>query len=186
MAALESKAGKIVAVEPVSENFSLLKDNVEANRLDNAILVKKAISKRSGLVQLYRGGTGTGGYRTRAGTEESRGAETCGSTTMKELMSEYSLSRVDFVKMDIEGAEFATVEDSSWLQIVDQIALEVHNAYGNYRKVVDILFKAGFEVTARKAYDLGCVYLYGAKRAPKFRTAAETIKALRDPVSIRV
>jgi FkbM family methyltransferase len=67
--------------------------------------------------------------------------------TIEELMSLYGFQHVDFVKMDIEGAEFDIFRDSvHWLDRVDNLAMEVHNAVGDPTQVIERLKQAGFRV----------------------------------------
>jgi FkbM family methyltransferase len=67
--------------------------------------------------------------------------------TVEELMKTYGLHHVDFLKMDIEGAEFSIFRDSvSWLDGVDNLAMEVHNRVGNPNEIIDRLQQKGFRV----------------------------------------
>jgi FkbM family methyltransferase len=65
-----------------------------------------------------------------------------------ELMGLYDLQHIDFLKMDIEGAEFAMFQDSApWLERVDNLAMEVHNKQGDPSEIIDRLRHAGFQVS---------------------------------------
>jgi FkbM family methyltransferase len=67
--------------------------------------------------------------------------------TIEELMQTYEFQRVDFVKMDIEGAEFDIFRDSvRWLDRVDNLAMEVHNTVGDPREIIQRLQEKGFRV----------------------------------------
>ena len=67
--------------------------------------------------------------------------------TVEQLMAAYGLQHVDFVKMDIEGAEFDIFRDSAgWLDSVDNLAMEVHRSSGNPELIIDRLQQAGFRV----------------------------------------
>jgi hypothetical protein len=69
------------------------------------------------------------------------------ATTIGEVMDKYGLEHVNFLKMDIEGAEFAIFADSlEWLKRVDNVAMEVHNDEGDPTGVVERLKEAGFKV----------------------------------------
>jgi SAM-dependent methyltransferase len=86
--------------------------------------------------------------------------------TVEELMNTYALQHVDFVKMDVEGAEFNIFRDSvRWLDRVDNLAMEVHNAYGDSAEIIDRLQQEGFRVKwldkagyPAEAHDAGYVY----------------------------
>jgi len=67
--------------------------------------------------------------------------------TVKEVMETYGLRHIDFLKMDIEGAEFAIFRDSAlWLDNVDNLSMEVHNSVGNPEEIILRLQQAGFQV----------------------------------------
>jgi len=67
--------------------------------------------------------------------------------TVEELMRTYGIKHVDFLKMDIEGAEFAIFRDSmQWLDDVDNLAMEVHNTVGDPTEIILRLPQKGFRV----------------------------------------
>jgi FkbM family methyltransferase len=67
--------------------------------------------------------------------------------TVDELMKTYGLHHIDFLKMDIEGAEFDIFRDSAqWLDAVDNLAMEVHHNVGNPAEIIDRLQQKGFRV----------------------------------------
>lgn len=52
---------------------------------------------------------------------------------------------VDFMKIDIEGAEFdILLNNQSWLKVVDNIAMEVHEQLGDPADIIDELSRQGF------------------------------------------
>jgi FkbM family methyltransferase len=72
--------------------------------------------------------------------------------SMPELMSTYQIDRVGLLKVDIEGGEFAVLadtEDLSWLQGVDQLALEVHRGFGDTAALIERLRRHGFAIDLR-------------------------------------
>jgi FkbM family methyltransferase len=67
--------------------------------------------------------------------------------TVEELMNIYGLQHIDFLKMDVEGAEFGIFRDSaSWLKGVDNLAMEVHNAVDDPTEIIHRLQQQGFRV----------------------------------------
>jgi Methyltransferase FkbM domain len=66
---------------------------------------------------------------------------------MDKLLAEFALDRVDFLKMDIEGSEFAVFTgDIGWLHKVNCIAMEVHTRYGDPAVLSDLFRSQGFRV----------------------------------------
>jgi FkbM family methyltransferase len=69
------------------------------------------------------------------------------SITVSELFARHRLERVDFLKIDIEGSEYALFDgDTDWLKIVRRIAMEVHFDFGDPDRLTEQLKQAGFEV----------------------------------------
>jgi FkbM family methyltransferase len=75
------------------------------------------------------------------------GFDTNLAISMSELMDLYGLDHIDFLKMDIEGAEFGMFHDTTpWLDRVDALAMEVHHAKGDPGEIVERLQQSGFRV----------------------------------------
>jgi len=101
--ALGEGARKVVAFEPDPQNVECLKRNFEeelgAGRL---VVVQKALWSSSGNLDLMRGLNSA----QSAVTERGHGlGEPVPATTIDEALKELKLDRVDFIKLDIEGAE---------------------------------------------------------------------------------
>ena len=112
-AKLVGNQGKVISFEPVPSNFELLKKNVEINGYTNVILVNKAVSNRNGNEKLYLSNLNPGD--TRLG---DFGKEFDKSIKVKTIrIDDYLDDDVDFIKMDIQGAEpFAIDGMTSLLQ----------------------------------------------------------------------
>jgi FkbM family methyltransferase len=68
------------------------------------------------------------------------------------IMASYLIDRIDLLKVDIEGGEFAVFdegEDLRWLERVDQMVMEVHPQWGDAVGLVDRLRRHGFSVEIR-------------------------------------
>lgn len=64
-----------------------------------------------------------------------------------ELMEKYDLQHIDFLKMDIEGAEFEMFRDATpWWERVDNLAMEVHRRSGDPAEIIGRLRQVGFQV----------------------------------------
>ena len=64
--------------------------------------------------------------------------------SMRRLLDKHQLSSVDFLKMDIEGSEFAVFREPDWLQRVRNLTMEVHFDHGTLRELCARLDEAGF------------------------------------------
>lgn len=109
------RARKVIAVEPLPRNFLNLRRNVKLNRLENVVLVNKAIAGRSGYGHLTQ--------EFLSSHLSSRGIP-CRTTTVDELLEELGVVP-DVVKIDIEGAEAYCI-GSRRLVKAREICVETH------------------------------------------------------------
>jgi FkbM family methyltransferase len=68
------------------------------------------------------------------------------------LMAAHGIDRLGLLKIDIEGGEFAVLaagQDLSWLERVDQLALEFHRDFGDPAALIEPLRQHGFVVDLR-------------------------------------
>lgn len=111
------------------------------------------------------------------------GSMTLQSVTVPELLDSYGVVRLSFLKIDIEGGEFALLRDAgAWLMRVDNIAMEVHRREGDVGALAGILRRCGFSVALTD--DLGAAatpdaaeYLY-ASRTGALHPALATLPPL--------
>lgn len=99
MSKLVGKNGKVYTFEPDPMNFEYLKKNVETNSLENVILVKKGLSDKNSREKMSRF-KGNAGGSTIVNYQNSNYFEIeCVS------LDDFTNEKIDFIKMDIEGAE---------------------------------------------------------------------------------
>lgn len=67
--------------------------------------------------------------------------------TVLEHMKSLQWDHLDILKMDIEGGEFEVFKDSSWLDRVDIVAMEIHETLGNPHVIFDPLKAHSFSVS---------------------------------------
>jgi FkbM family methyltransferase len=103
--------GRVLALEPDPLNYKAsvvnVASNYRINRLENIILIPAAISDQPGILQLSSEGAMGSSLTSIVGKHRGSLVDVeC--ITLQDLMFRYSLDRVDFIKMDIEGAELLT------------------------------------------------------------------------------
>jgi FkbM family methyltransferase len=134
---LVGDTGKVIAIEPHPRNFAFLKANVVLNNLRNVILINKAVSNYVGKGQLN--GIDTGAHLSRL---KGIPVEV---VTLDKLLYDLGITRVDVVKIDIEGQEKEALEGFQLITGVREIAIETHTKYYlNY--VTKYLMERGFKV----------------------------------------
>lgn len=105
-AQLVGDTGRVWAFEPDPDAFDLLRRNVELNGYKNVTLVPKAIGSTPGTLRLFRHPTNRGDHRIYDPGDEREAVEV-EVTTLDQYFAE--ASRVDLIKMDIQGAECAAI-----------------------------------------------------------------------------
>ena len=149
---------RVCAFEPNASAFELLARNVTQNHLENVEVWNAALSGEGGEVLFYSDKL--------AGVTASLhpNSPACDSTTVRALqLSPFIDSReIDFIKMDIEGAEqevIVEVSRSGRLRNIKQLAIEYHQLPGekcNMSTLLAELEDSGFNYRVRASLPSKC------------------------------
>lgn len=105
---LVGENGKVYAFEPDPTNFEILLKNIEINGFKNVIPVNKAVTNKPGKISFYINKRNTGDNRIRDFEGSSKKIEV-EAITLDDYFSDY-MGSVNFIKMDIQGAEGLALE----------------------------------------------------------------------------
>ena len=97
--------GQILSFEPGVWCFSILKHNIAINHLSNVLAFRLALSDRAGKARLYHNNGGPIGYSLGKGKGGGGDFEEIFTTTIDKVLVQEGVSKVDFLKLDVEGAE---------------------------------------------------------------------------------
>jgi FkbM family methyltransferase len=118
----------IVSLEPSRENFAILAMNVRD--YPNVIPLNMALGAAEGSVRLVDRGTGEVGFSTvqaPADCASPTPLHDIAVTTVPSLMQRFQASGVDFLKLDIEGAEHDLLKAApAWLGATRIVFAELH------------------------------------------------------------
>ena len=136
---------KIIAFEPDPFLFKYLKKNLKDNLIDNVEVIQKAVWHEETKLQFYHEKSDSGRLNLNEDSNISKidliEVETC-------LLSSYMEQEVDFLKIDIEGAESKVVEEISHnLKNVNKTFIESHsfkNTNQDLHNILKILFENNF------------------------------------------
>lgn len=115
----------IFGAEPDKENYELCKSNIAD--LDNCSVQQVAIWNNDGFVRYD--GIDMQSYAVIRQAEPGQ-ERTVASQTMQRFMKENNISYADYLKMDIEGAEYAVLlspGENNWLRKIRYLSVEIHN-----------------------------------------------------------
>ena len=139
----------VTAYEPEPETFAMLERNVAMNALAGVELVNAAVGDRLGTAVLY---TDASAGSISASLDAGWGGESSRTVQMVQL-SESIEAPVDFLKLDVEGAEYAVVRDlvaSGRIAWVREAVIEFHEVTtepDGVASLVEALQGAGMVVT---------------------------------------
>lgn len=139
---------KIITVEPLPDNFKVLKYNLRINSVKNAVLMSAAVSDKNGIKNLYlHPNKGQSGF--------IRYSDNTTKMQVKTVTLEKILESVDtkhlIMKCDAEGAEYKIFLNSTLklLSKFDGIIFEYHDDQ-KLAVIATYLEKAGFSVETKK------------------------------------
>ena len=111
-ARLVGEKGEVFAFEPEPNNFNLLKKNIEINNYKNVNLINKAASNKSGKIKLYIDDFNSGGHSLIAQIPNKQHIE-IESIKLDDFFD--TNKKIDFIKIDAEGAELEVLKGMSTL-----------------------------------------------------------------------
>lgn len=156
--------GLVIAVEPDQRNYSFLKLNVKVNKFNNVIPIRVALSNYEGKGLLFLSEKSCAHSLIRAEkvgfTAKSKEVSV---KTIDGIIEKLQLTRVDLLKIDVEGAEFKVLigaEKSLKNGKIFRIIIELHTPFVQKPdKIILYLRKFGYMVTVNKVLP----YLYAYK-----------------------
>jgi FkbM family methyltransferase len=107
------ETGVVHAFEPVPRNFDILKNHSLRNNCRNVVLNNLAIGDKNGQGELYLPDIGSSGSFRLHKYKDSYQTISSSIITMNEYARQKNISKVDFIKADIEGAELDLLKGSS-------------------------------------------------------------------------
>ena len=141
---------KVYAFEPDSNIYKLLHKNITDNKLYNITLFNEAVWIQDTTLSFSNKGS-------EASQIDSSGlsATKVKAIRLANFLNEFT--KIDFLKMDIEGAEFEVIQDcAAQLIKIENLFLEYHGTSSETHKLItllDIVKAAGFKVYIKMAAD---------------------------------
>jgi len=151
-AAFHASRGRVYAFEPMPVNFGMLAENVRLNGLGNVVARQMGVAAETTRRPIHIARRNTGGhslYFDEGGAEQLQ----VEVISLPDILREHSLDRVDYLKLDCEGAEheiLRTLPDEIFATI-GKIGMECHdvNDENTCERMRGYLETKGYQVAVR-------------------------------------
>ena len=146
---LVGHSGKVIAIEPDEVAFRRLAKLSATLPLQNLILIKAAVGSKEGLLDLFKFDT-----QTVTNTLMNTGMPVLSKvkvpvTTINQICNDLKIDSIDYLKMNIEGAEYDALIGASDVR-VSQFCISCHDFLGpdfaTYTEVTKCLLDSGYEI----------------------------------------
>lgn len=140
-------SSRITAFEPDNKNFELLEKNIQSHNLSNVSLRKEAVWTEDTMISFIE----EGNMGSKIGQSNKSEQLMVKAVRLKNLLQ----TKVDFLKLDIEGAEYLVLLDiRDELNNVNNLFVEYHgqfNQSGELIEIFNILKNGGFSFYIKEA-----------------------------------
>jgi FkbM family methyltransferase len=131
-------AKKVYAIEPSPEHFEALKKNKEFNKWDNVDVFNAAMADRDGKMKMYS----LDSNRTCNSLINNYGQDSFEVETFRfdTFLNNNNIEKVDFVKLDVEGAERIILPSDGFANVHNKIqAIEIEFHYPDWKDLVRLM-----------------------------------------------
>src|ERR671918_769111 len=150
--------GKVVAIEADPDNFELLKRNIALNNLTNVLPLNYAVFSTRTRMKLYEQ-SASAKYNSLmlARAAKTENYVEVNADTLDSILKLNGINQVNWIKIDVEGAEFEVLKGSTKTLSSENLSLfiEIHNINdpNHYGNIVDFLKYRNYEITFEQRYD---------------------------------
>jgi FkbM family methyltransferase len=153
---LVGPSGRVIAIEAHPRTFACLEGMVARSEMSNVVAVQCAIADQDCVLRISNGA-----LHVANSILDARGGFEITARSLDSLMAELQVTRIDLLKMNIEGAERAAMEGMAAVApLVGHVAIECHDfvtdagggeQFRTMQFVMDAVRNFGFEVHRREA-----------------------------------
>lgn len=140
---------RIEAFEPDPATFQLLEKNISQNQMTNVVAHNCALWDENGKVEFFIDPNTSGSLLMSTDAQRLGGRRI---EVPSRKLSEFISEPIDFLKLDVEGAEHRVIQDlvaSGKAKLINQMVIEYHHHVGNQSsclaEFLRMLESAGFE-----------------------------------------
>ena len=162
------REGKIYSIEACPSNFKKIKENIKINNIKNIIPFNFAMGSSSKIRELHISKENEGGHGFYKNDLHGRIIKVKGKT-LNDFIKENKIEKIDFIKVDCEGAEYEIFEslDNDNFEKIRLLAMEIHQIEGkNPLKLMDLLKRKGFFVEILEQQTNKIILIFAKKFLP--------------------
>jgi len=139
--------GRIISIEPAEDNLMCLKKNIELNKLRNVTVIQKGLWSKKDRLRFYL--TSPGSHSLVTHKDSAIQITEIEVDTLDNILGELGVNRVNFIKMDIEGAEIQTLQGMEETLRNNDVKLAIasyHKVNGQptYKTIIPMMREMGF------------------------------------------
>ena len=164
--------GKVIAIEAHPGNYEMLNHNIKLNGLTNVIPLNYAVYSKESKIKLFLPDEESGytmhhsvmfNYLSSKyplqGKDNEKFIEV-NANTLDNLLQKNGISQVNWIKIDVEGAEFEVLKGSANILSTSKdinLLIEIHNPSdtNHYKQIIDFLKSYNFKIEFEKIYESG-------------------------------
>jgi len=153
IADLVGAEGKVIALEPFNETFDILCENIIENKFEKIVKpVRIAVSDRKGKAKMYflRNWWGLNSIVETPGENYVE----VNTDTIDSILSELKIKKVDWMKIDVEGAEYDVLSGCMDTLTKNNLNLIIEARYMNKDKIISLLKSLKYSVSIIESHDL--------------------------------
>ena len=149
-ARLVGENGKIIAFEPDEFNFNKLLDNIKINNLNNIVPVNNGLWNKNERVKFDSRKDG-GSMVIKCKSDRIKGkVKSYEFVKLDDKLKKMNINKIDFIKMDVEGAEIEALEGCARTLKNNNVNLaiasyHIRNGEKTYKKVEEFFYKIGYK-----------------------------------------
>lgn len=153
--------GLIYAFEPGTEEVHSIKKNLNVNKINNAKVVRKAVWIDSSQ-QTFHPDHSWASKIIEGSASTDKETMTIQATSIDDFVKENKIDKIDFIKMDIEGAEWQALSGAkkTLIQWQPRLAISLYHHHDDYIKLPSLIKKINAKYKFHIKNNVGVLMLY--------------------------
>ena len=140
--------GKVISIEPAKNNLMCLKKNIELNKLKNVTVIQKGLWSKKDRLRFYLNPV-PGGHSLVTHQDDAIKIIEIEVDTLDNILRQLGIDRVNFIKIDIEGAEIEALKGMKETLRNNDVKLAIasyHKVNGEptYKTIIPMMREMGF------------------------------------------